>query len=102
MKVVSESIRMLTLRALSWRVRSSRRHPLDLLDRAAGGLVQRDAAIGVVDAVELEDLEALLLPGAGNAEDCDLLGRILAQLEAGFDDPPGDDVHARVRDDRHH
>ena len=76
--------------------------PLDLLDRAAGGLVERHAAVGVVDAVALEDLEALLLPGAGDAEDRDLLGRVVAELQAGFDDAAGDDVHAGVGDDRHH
>ena len=69
---------------------------------APGGLVQRDAAVGVVDAVLLEDLEALLLPGAGDAEDRDLLGRVVAELQAGLDHAAGDDVHARVGDDRHH
>ncbi len=50
---------------------------LDLLDRPAGGLVQRHGAVGVLDAVALEDLEALLLPGAGDAEDRDRLGRVI-------------------------
>ena len=49
---------------------------LDPLDGAARGLVERHRAVGVVDAVALEDLEALLLPGAGDAEDRDLLGRV--------------------------
>src|ERR1700735_3517080 len=102
MKVVSASIRMLISRMglCSWdrpRVLVSRRggrrgtscpaaidsgpnlgfscgYPLDLLDRSAGGLIERDGAVGVIDAVLLEDLEALLLPGARDAEDRNLLG----------------------------
>ena len=68
----------------------------------ARGLVQRHGAVGVVDAVLLEDLEALLLPRAGDAEDRDLLRRVVAELEAGLDHAAGDDVHAGVGDDRHH
>ena len=64
--------------------------------------LQRHAAVGVLDAVALEDLEALLLPGARDAEDRDLLRRIQAELQAGLDHAARDDVHARVRDDRHH
>src|SRR5262249_50589757 len=80
----------------------SRRDTLDLLHRAASGLVEGDAAVGVVDAVAFEDLEPLLLPGAGDPEDGDLLSRVLAQIQTGLDHAPGDDVHARVRHDRHH
>src|SRR3954453_1682919 len=47
---------------------------LDLLDGAPRRLVHRDRAVGVLDAVLLEDLEALFLPRAGDAEDRDLLG----------------------------
>ena len=75
---------------------------LDLLDGAARGLVHRDGAVGVLDAVLLEDLEALFLPRAGDAEDRDLLGRVVAQLEAGLDHAAGDDVDPGVGDDRHH
>src|SRR3954451_17805238 len=69
----------------------------DLLHGALGRLVHRHAAVEVLDAVLLEDLEALLLPGARDAEDGDLLGRVVPQLEAGLDHAAGDDVHAGVR-----
>src|SRR5271166_5715920 len=106
MNVVSASIRMLMARrpscaagpALGGPRARSRRHPLDLLDRAAGGFVERDAAVGVLHAVALEDLEALLLPGAGDAEDRDLLGGVVAELQAGLDHAARDDVHTGVRD----
>ena len=62
----------------------------------------RHRAVGVVDAVALEDLEALVLPRPGDAEDRDLLGRVVAELEARLDHAAGDDVHAGVGDDRHH
>ena len=42
-------------------------------------LVHRHGAVGVLDAVLLEDLEALFLPGARDAEDRDLLGRVVAR-----------------------
>ena len=71
-------------------------------DRAPRRLVQRDAAVGVGDAVALEDLEALFLPGAGDAEDGDLLRRVIAELDARLDHAARDDVDARVGDDRHH
>src|SRR5205807_9921421 len=96
MKLVSASINM------DMPVPSSCGDPFDLLPGPARGLVERDAAVGVLHAVALEDLEALLLPGAGDAEDGDLLGRLVAELEAGFDDAARDDVDARVGDDRHH
>src|SRR5207248_4653419 len=115
MNVVSASMRMLTrppsrappCRPLALRARLDGRRgrrpaALDALDRTPRGLVQRHRAVGVLDAVALEDLETLLLPGAGNAKDRDLLGRIEAELQAGFDDAARDDVHARVGDDRHH
>ena len=70
--------------------------------RAPRRLVEGDAAIRVGHAVALEDLEALLLPGAGDAEDGDLLGRVVAQLDARLDHAARDDVDARVGDDRHH
>ena len=64
--------------------------------------MQRDAAVGVLDAVLLEDLEAFFLPGAGDPEDRDLLGRVVPELDAGLDHAAGDDVDAGVGDDRHH
>src|SRR5947209_10898930 len=79
--------------------RAVARRPLDLLDGPSSGLVQRDAPVCVLDAVALEDLESLLLPGAGDAEDRDLLGGIMAELDARLDHAPGDDVHAGVGDD---
>ena len=93
MKVVFSSIRMR---------HGDRSDSLDLLDGAPRRLVQRDAAVGVLDAVLLEDLEALLLPGAGDPEDRDLLGRVVAELDARLDHAAGDDVDAGVGDDRHH
>src|SRR5437867_1736550 len=68
-----------------------RRAPFDPLDGAAGGLVQRHRAVRVLDAVALEDLEALLLPRTGDAEDRDLLRRVEPQLQAGFDHAARDD-----------
>src|SRR5438552_6913364 len=118
MKVVSASIRMdmgtpvlarvypslytACERPLATTLPTSQRHPLNLLDGPPGGLIQRDRAVGIVHAVLLEDLEALLLPGAGDAEDRDLLGRVVPELQTGFDNPPRHDIHARVGDDRHH
>ena len=64
--------------------------------------MQRDAAVGVLDAVLLEDLEALFLPRARDPEDRDLLGRVVAELDAGLDHAARDDVDAGVGDDRHH
>src|SRR4051812_32591972 len=65
--------------------------PLDLRHRPPGRFVHRDRAVAVLDSVAVEDLEALLLPGARDAEDRDRLGRVLAQLEAGLDHAAGDD-----------
>src|SRR5919202_1711594 len=65
-------------------------------------LVQRDRPVRVGDPVGLEDLEALPLPRPGDAEDGDLLGRVVAELDAGLDHAAGDDVDPRVGDDRHH
>ena len=84
------------------RRRSPAGAPWILHDRPARRLVQRHRAVRVLDAVALEDLEALLLPGAGDAEDRDLLGRVVAELDARLDHAPGDDVHPGVGDDRHH
>ena len=75
---------------------------LDLCHGAARRLPHRDRAVAVLDPVALEDLEALLLPGAGDAEDRDRLARVLAQLQAGLDHAAGDDVDPGVGDDRHH
>src|SRR4051794_1856787 len=74
------------------RVKSSCRGSLDLGDGAARRLPHRDRAVAVLDPVALEDLEALVLPGAGDAEDRDRLAGVLAQLEAGLDHAAGDDV----------
>src|SRR6185312_143741 len=106
MNVVSESMRMLISCLLGigapfgWR--ASCRYSLDLLDRSARGLVERDGAVCGVDAVLLEDLEALLLPGAWDPEDGDLLGGVHAQLQARLDHATRDDVNASVGHDRHH
>src|SRR5205823_2987330 len=80
----------------------ARRGPLDLLYGALGGLVHRDASVVVLDAVLLEDLEALVLPRAGDPEYRDLLGRVVAQLEARLDHAAGHDVDPGIGDDRHH
>src|SRR6187399_1759196 len=75
---------------------------LDLGYRPTGRLPHRDRAVAVLDPVALEDLEALVLPGTGDAEDRDRLAGVLAELEAGLDHAAGDDVDAGVGDDRHH
>src|SRR4051794_37522430 len=91
MKVVSLERRMLIARlqatyaSYGRKTRQSRRGPLDLRNRSTGGLPHRDRAVAVLDPVALEDLEALLLPGAGDAEDRDRLAGVLAQLETGLD-----------------
>src|SRR3954453_24009159 len=66
------------------------------------GYVEGDRPIGIGHAVAVEDLEPLLLPGAGDPEDGDLLGRVEAELNAGLDPSAGDDVNARVGHDRLH
>src|SRR5688500_8165408 len=101
MKVVFWSIRML-MSGLVGRLPVAVRRALDLLDCAARSFVHRHRAVAVLDAVLLQDLEALVLPGAGDAEDRDLLRRVETQLETSLHDPAGDDVDARVRDDAHH
>src|SRR5581483_6948736 len=80
-------------RGRGWGGGASGGRPLDLLDRPPRCLPHRDRAVAVLDPVALEDLEALLLPGARDAEDRDRLGRVLAELEAGLDHAPRDDVH---------
>ena len=65
-------------------------------------LGHRHRAVGVLDAVLLEDLEAFFFPRAGDAEDGDLLGRVVARLSIdALDDAARDDVDARVADDVH-
>src|SRR5437867_8139682 len=76
--------------------------PRHLGDRAAGGLVHRHGAVAVLDAVLAEDLEAVVLPRARDAEDGDRLGRVPPRLDAALDDAAGDDVDARIGDDVHH
>src|SRR6185295_4677905 len=71
-------------------------------DGASGRLVHRDGAVAVVDAIVLQDLEALGFPRAGDAEDGDLLCRLETRLDHALDDAAGDDVDARVRDHVHH
>src|SRR5436190_1049527 len=91
MKVVSFESRMLIGRLLAtlFRIpkqsRQSCRGSLDLGDGAARRLPHRDRAVAVLDPVSLEDLEALVLPGTGDAEDRDRLTGVLAELEAGLD-----------------
>ena len=60
-----------------------------------------DGAVAVLDPVAPEDLLALL-PGSGDAEDGDRVGRVSVELQAGLDDASGHDVHPRIGDDRHH
>src|SRR6476661_5713986 len=84
------------------RIDMSGRLSLDLRNGTARRLVQRDGAVAVLDPVLVEDLEALVLPGARDAEDRDGLAGVLAELEAGLDHAARDDVDAGVRDDRHH
>src|SRR6476660_870826 len=79
-------------------VAPSCRCSLDLGDGAAGRLPERDRAVAGLDPVALEDLEALVLPGAGDAEDRDRLARVLAELETGLDHAAGDDVDTGVGD----
>src|SRR5436190_22797278 len=69
---------------------------LHLFYGLAGRLPHRGRAVLELDAVLAEDLRALLLPGARNAEDGDRLGRVLAELEAGLDHAARDDVDAGV------
>src|SRR6476469_11032700 len=108
MKVVSLLSRMLidrllgTLFRIPKQSRQSCRCSLDRGDGAAGRLPHRDRAVAVLDPVALEDLEALVLPGAGDAEDRDRLARVLAELEAGLDHAAGDDVDPVFGDDYHH
>src|SRR5262245_16585944 len=71
---------------------------LDLGDGAAGRLPHRDRAVAVLDAVFVEDLEALLLPGARDAEDRDRLAGVLVELQASLDHAAGDDVDPGVGD----
>src|SRR2546423_632686 len=88
-----------TICATSWR---GMRSVTITTSRTPRGLVHRHAAVAVLDAVLLEDLEALLLPRARDAEDRHLLGRVVAQVEARPDHAAGHDVHAGVGDDAHH
>src|SRR5262245_3214421 len=71
-------------------------------DGAARGVVHRDAPVAVLDAVLLEDLEAVVLPRARDAEDRDRVRRVPARLDAALDDAARDDVDPGVRDDVHH
>src|SRR6476661_7242786 len=84
------------------RIDMSGRLSLDLRNGTARRLVQRDRAVAVLDPVTLEDLEALVLPGARDAEDRDRLAGVLAELQASLDDAAGDDVDTGVGNDRHH
>src|SRR3989304_5512681 len=93
MKVVSAWIRM-DMRRLG--------PSLHLRDRAAGALVQGAAAVAVLDAPALQDLEPLVLPGARDAEDRDGLARLAAGLEAALHHAARPDVDARGRDHGHH
>src|SRR5918995_622402 len=67
-----------------------------------GRIPHRGGAVAELDPVAVEDLRALLLPGARDPEDGDRLRRILAELEARLDHAAGDDVDPGVGDDRHH
>ncbi len=74
-------------------------HPATAIRAASFKDTERSAYL---HAVLLEDLEALFLPRAGDAEDRDLLRRVVAELDAGLDHAAGDDVDPGVGDDRHH
>src|SRR5213078_832437 len=66
------------------------------------GLEHRHAAIAVLDTVLAEDIEAVVLPRARDAEDRDGVGRIAPRLDTALDHAAGHDVDARVRHDVHH
>src|SRR5438270_477557 len=70
--------------------------------RAPRCLEHRHRAVAVLDAILAEDLEAVVLPGAGDAEDRDRVGRVASRLDAALDDAAGHDVDPRVRHDVHH
>src|SRR5207253_5357780 len=65
-------------------------------------LEHRHAAVAVLDAVLAEDLEAVVLPRSGDAEDRDGVRGIAPRLDAALDHAAGHDVDARVGDDVHH
>ena len=71
-----------------------------LEQRAAGAAVRADLLTSASE--ELEQATTGLEAKVAEREDGDLLGRVVAELEAGFDHPSCDDVDAGVRDDRHH
>src|SRR5262245_35178381 len=75
---------------------------LHLGDRLAGGLVHGDGPVAVLDAVLAQDLEAVVLPRAGDAEDGDRVGGLASRLHAALDHSAGDDVDARVGNHVHH
>src|SRR5215212_533160 len=102
MKVVFSSIRIDTRHSSANCPTANCQLASNLLHSPARRLVHRDRPVAVLDAVLLEDPEALVLPGAGDPEDRDLLGRVVAEFDAGLDDSARDDVHTGVRDDRHH
>src|SRR3990170_2365129 len=73
----------------------------NLLHRPTGRLRHRYRAVAELDAVFAEDLEPLLLPGAGDAEDGDLLRRVVTRLDDALNDPSRHDIHAGVADHVH-
>src|SRR3989454_12430439 len=91
---------MMTLVSLWMRIDNS--GGLHLRDRPPGGLEHGDRPVAVLDAVLAENLEALVLPGARDAEDRDRLGGGASGLDAAPDHTPRDDVDPRVRDHVHH
>src|SRR5690349_17126773 len=70
----------------TWNVCRGSSSLLHLRDRAPGRLVHRHGAVAVLDAVLLQDLEAVVFPGAGDAEDGDRVGGVAAAFDAALDD----------------
>src|SRR5262249_40121507 len=75
---------------------------LHLGDGLAGGFVHGDGPVAVLDPVLAQDLESVVLPRAGDAEDGDRVGGLASRLHAALDHAAGDDVDAGVGDDVHH
>src|SRR3990172_9487084 len=81
---------------------------IDILSRSylghspTGRLVHGDRAVTVLDPVFPQNLGSFALPGAGNAEDGDLLGRVEPGLHHTFDDASGHDVRTSIAHYAHH
>src|SRR6266511_3482120 len=60
---------------------------LHLRHSPASGLPKGNPAVAVLHPIAIKDLEALLLPGSGDAEDRDRLRGIPVELQARLDHP---------------